>query len=292
MKVLITGAGSQLARELQVTAPRTHTVVARHHSQLDISHEESVFEAVQEVSPDLILNTAAYTAVDRAEKERSEAFRVNAWGAASVARAAASVGARLIHFSTDFVFSGGGHEPLRPDHPPSPINAYGESKLKGESEVMATLGSAAVIMRTAWVYSRFGRNFVKTMLDLMSSESRIRVVDDQIGSPTWARGLARATWKIAKLSELSGIQHWTDDGETSWYRFALAIQQDSNDIGLIDSNCEVDPVSTADYPRQARRPAYSVLDKSSTWQALGSSAPEWGQQLRAMLQDLKDHADA
>jgi dTDP-4-dehydrorhamnose reductase len=235
----------------------------------------------------VIVNAAAYTAVDRAETEKDRAHAVNATGAANVAIAASEAGARLIHVSTDFVFDGRSPLPYRPEDAVAPLSEYGRSKLAGEEGVRAALGESALILRTAWLHAAGGPNFVLTMLRLMKERGSVRVVSDQIGTPTWARGLAAAIWRAAPLTGFSGTHHWTDAGVASWYDFAVAIAEEGQAANLLPSGVLVEPIRTEDYPTPARRPASSVLDKTSAWSVLGTS-PHWRVHLREMLRDIVD----
>lgn len=289
MKVLITGGSGQLGWELQRKIPAGWGVTALNKAELDIRDAAQVREAASQIRPDLIINAAAYTAVDRAEEEAGQAYAINAKGAAYVARAAVHVGARLIHISTDFVFDGTVYRPYPPEAEPNPIGVYGASKAEGERKVAAIAGQAAVILRTAWLYSEYGRNFVKTMLGLMREREVVKVVADQVGTPTWGAGLARAIWRIASRPGSSGIYQWTDAGVASWYDFAVAIQEEARQCGLLVRSIPVLPLSTDEYPTPAARPPYSVLDKSSTWAALNMTAPHWRVSLRQMLSEFKAH---
>lgn len=292
MKVLVTGAGGQLASALQRTAPAGLAVSVLGRARLDVSDAGQVQQVVGDLRPQLIINAAAYTAVDRAEDEPVLAGLVNADGPGHLARAAAACGARLIQVSTDFVFSGEASHPYLPADEPAPTGAYGLSKWQGEQQVQAVLGEAAVIVRTAWVYSATGHNFVNTMLRLMRERDSLAVVADQVGTPTWAHGLAEALWRLAERPSVTGILHWTDAGVASWYDFAVAIQEEALAQGLLSRACAVRPIATADYPTPARRPAWSVLDKRATWQALDCTAPHWRVALRAMLAELKRQEDS
>lgn len=288
--IIITGAGGQLGRELQRLAPADMRVVSLGRADLDITRPQDLQQALGDLRPDWILNAAAYTAVDRAESEEALALRINAEGAGHLAAACASTGTGLVHVSTDFVFDGESGHPYTPDARPAPLGAYGRSKLQGERAVLAA-HPRALIVRTGWVYSRFGGNFVKTMLRLMAERDSLGVVCDQIGTPTWARGLAQALWAAVDRPLLQGIYHWSDAGVCSWYDFAVAIAEEGLAAGLLSSTPEVRPIPAADYPTPARRPACSVLDKQQSWRDLGVAPIHWRVQLRAMLQDLKEHGD-
>ncbi|MEQ9462158.1 MAG: dTDP-4-dehydrorhamnose reductase [Haliea sp.] len=288
--VLITGAGGQLGRELQLTAPAGVALVSLDRGALDITRAEEVRRVFGELRPDWVFNAAAYTAVDRAEGEESLALQINAEGAANLAAACASTGTGLVHVSTDFVFDGESGHPYRPDATPRPLGAYGRSKLEGERAVLAA-HPRALILRTGWVYSRFGGNFVKTMLRLMVERESLAVVCDQVGTPTWARGLARALWAAAERPLLQGVYHWSDAGVCSWYDFAVAIAEEGLAGGLLSRSPAIQPIPASQYPTPARRPACSVLDKQQTWEDFDMAPEHWRVQLRAMLQDLKEHGD-
>ncbi|MDO8862777.1 dTDP-4-dehydrorhamnose reductase [Haliea sp. E1-2-M8] len=288
--VLITGAGGQLGRELQLLAPEDLRVVSLDRAALDITEPQDLRQVLGELRPDWVLNAAAYTAVDRAEGEEALALRINAEGAGHLAAACASTGTGLVHVSTDFVFDGESGHPYAPDAAPAPLGAYGRSKLEGERAVLAA-HPRALIVRTGWVYSRFGGNFVKTMLRLMAERDSLAVVCDQIGTPTWARSLAQALWAAVDRPLLQGIYHWSDAGVCSWYDFAVAIAEEGLAAGLLARSPEVRPIPGSEYPTPARRPACSVLDKQQSWRDLAIAPVHWRVQLRAMLQDLKEHGD-
>jgi len=284
--IMLTGANGQLGWELQRRAQR-RALHAFDREMLDITDRAAVNATTHELRPQVIINAAAYTAVDRAEQEPEQAYAVNRDGVSNLARAAHDCGARLIHVSTDFVFDGKKGSPYRPEDTPAPQCVYGASKLAGEQAAREILARDALIVRTAWVYSSHGGNFVRSMLRLMDSRDALRVVDDQIGSPTSAGGLAECIWRAVDI-ELTGVHHWTDAGVASWYDFAVAIQEDALALGLLSRKIPIEPITTLEYPLPARRPSYSVLDKSGTWRALEYKAPHWGTALRTMLGELKD----
>lgn len=286
-KVVIVGAGGQLGQELQRTASAGVEYVAAARSELNIANEAAVREFLDEHKPKLVINAAAYTAVDKAESEQEEARLGNVVGPGVLAAACAERSIRLIHISTDFVFDGNSSIPYTPDMPTQPLGAYGDTKLAGEHAVQAAL-PAAIIIRTGWVYSSFGGNFVKTMLRLMGSHDTLTVVADQVGTPTWANGLARAVWAAAEREHLSGIYHWSDAGVCSWYDFAVAIFEEATARGLLEKQVRVRPIPAEQYPTPAKRPAYSVLDKEKSWGDLQLEGVHWRAQLRAMLDDYKE----
>ena len=286
MKVLVTGAGGQLGQELARTAPRDCELTLLRSADCDVGDAAAVEAVVRRARPDVVINAAAYTAVDKAESDAANASRVNADGPRHLA-AACGDDARLLHVSTDFVFDGSQGTPWQPLDGPNPQSVYASTKLAGETPVLA-MGPQGVVLRTSWVYSRFGNNFVKTMLKLMGSRPELRVVADQVGAPTWAHGLAHALWRFASKPELSGLHHWRDAGAASWYDFAAAIAEDATAAGLLTSPVAVVPIQTKDYPTPARRPSYSLLDCTQTWNALGLRPPHWRVQLRQMLAELKE----
>jgi dTDP-4-dehydrorhamnose reductase len=283
---LVTGAGGQLGVALQATVPRGWRVVPCDRRQLDVTSEAEAHYVVGRERPGLVINTAAYTAVDAAESEAAVAAMVNTRGAANMAQAAREIGARVIHLSTDFVFDGGQGCPYAPTDATNPLGVYGHTKLDGEREVARLSEGSAVILRSAWVYGIHGKNFVLTMLRLMREKDSVRVVADQVGTPTWDRSLAEAIWLIAERPEMRGVHHWTDAGVASWYDFAVAIQEEAMALRLVDRAVLIQPIRTAEYPTPATRPPYSVLDKSATWGALGRTALHWRENLRLMLREL------
>lgn len=286
-KAIITGAGGQLGWELARGAPDHWECVALGREQLDISDPEAVERCLAQEQPQLLINAAAYTAVDRAESEPDAARRINAEGPGYLAACCADSDIRLIHVSTDFVFDGEASRPYGPGDSTAPLGEYGRSKLAGEQAVLTALPTALVV-RTGWVYSAHGANFVKTMLRLMAQRDELAVVCDQVGTPTWAAGLASALWAAAQRPALQGCYHWSDAGVCSWYDFAVAIAEEGMACGLLQSDTAVRPIPASDYPTPAQRPAYSVLDKSDSWRDLQLAGVHWRVQLRAMLKELKE----
>lgn len=284
MRVMIAGSAGQLGRALQATAPTGVELLAPPEAEFDILDAAKVEAVVRAGRPALVVNAAAYTAVDKAEGDRAAAFAVNATAAGTLAAAAKAAGARFAHVSTDFVFGGDSALPYPPDAPPAPLGVYGESKLEGERLVLAA-HPGAIIVRTAWVYAAEGNNFVKTMLRLMREREEVRVVADQVGTPTHADSLARAIWAL-DAADAKGVFHWTDAGVASWYDFAVAIQEEALAAGLLARAARVVPIRTSDYPTPARRPAMSVLDKTSSW-ALTGPAAHWRTELRTVIARMK-----
>lgn len=283
-KVFVTGMGGQLARELVATAADGVEIVALDQSQLDICDRDAVLRVMHEVSPEVILNAAAFTAVDLAEKESAAADRVNHLAVGFLAEGASVSGARLVHVSTDYVFDGLSPLPYQPDHPTAPASVYGRTKRDGE--LAALRAPDALVVRTAWVYAHHGKNFVATMLRLMHERDEVRVVSDQVGTPTSANGLARALWSLVGAGA-TGMHHWTDAGVASWYDFAVAIRDEAAALGAAKiGRARVTPIRTADYPTPARRPAMSILSKDATWALIGP-ARHWREELREVLSRME-----
>lgn len=291
MKVLVTGASGQVGRALLATAPKDVQAVGFTRAELDIGNAAQVSELVRKHAPDAIVNAAAYTAVDRAETEQDAARSGNETGPRNIALAAREAGAgstrtRLLHFSTDFVFDGNSSTPYTPDAPTNPLSVYGRTKLAGERAVLEAMPDA-IVVRTAWVYAAQGKNFVLTMLRLMKEKGAVNVVADQVGTPTSATSLARAAWHLLGTPGVRGIHHWTDGGVASWYDFAVAIAEEAHAIGLLEQLPKVSAIRTIDFPTPARRPSYSVLDKSAE-KSLGLVPDHWRQSLRAVLREIRN----
>jgi dTDP-4-dehydrorhamnose reductase len=284
MIALIAGSGGQLGRALQATAPPGTTVIAPAEADFDIADAARAATLLRQTGATVLLNAAAYTAVDKAESDAATAHAINATAAGALAAAAAAAGAMFAHVSTDFIFDGSRSTPYPPDAAPAPLGVYGATKLAGEHAVQAA-HPGALIVRTAWVYAARGGNFVATMLRLLRERSDVRVVADQIGTPTHADGLARALWALL-AGDARGVFHHTDAGVASWYDFAVAIQEEALAAGLLQRAVPIIPIRTADYPTPAARPAYSVLDKSATW-AITGVAPHWRTALRDCLQQMR-----
>lgn len=287
---VVLGAGGQVARELQQTQPQAWNVRYLSRDTLDITRTSQLESVLAEQGVVWVINAAAYTAVDRAEEQAELAERVNGEAPGALAACSQRLGIRLLHLSTDFVFDGRQSTPYRPDDATNPLSVYGRSKRLGEEAVLAA-HSSAVVLRTSWVYSRHGNNFVKTMLRLMAERDQLGVVEDQVGSPTWARGLAEACWGFLREPAAGGIFHWSDAGVCSWFDFAVAIRELALDLGLLQRAATIVPIGTQAYPTPAVRPAYSVLDKSASRDLLGRPGLHWREQLRAMLIDLMDEEE-
>lgn len=287
--ILITGANGQLGHEMRHALAddkrfnAIYTDVAGDDvTLLDITDEDEVERMVGDHGIRLIVNCAAYTAVDAAEDNEAAAARLNADAVGILARVAKRHDARMVHVSTDYVFDGQACTPYAEDHPTNPQSAYGRTKLAGERLLLDTLGDGAVILRTAWLYSPYGKNFVKTMVSLGQTKPALKVVFDQVGSPTCARDLARAIVTVITASEWHpGIYHYSNEGVISWYDFTLAIHRLA---GI--KTCDVQPCHSDEFPAKAHRPAYSVLDKTRFKTTFGTRVPYWLDSLEETLHQL------
>jgi dTDP-4-dehydrorhamnose reductase len=286
MKILVTGGSGQLGHEvLAQLRDSAHEVIAPPRAELDLLQPERIGTVIDRYCPDQVIHCAAYTAVDRAENEVKAAFTVNRDAAEALATAVAATGGRMLHVSTDFVFDGKQSRPYREDDATAPLGVYGGSKRAGEQAVLAVLPQA-MVLRTAWVYGVHGQNFVKTILRVAGEGKPLRVVDDQLGTPTWAANIARVMVQLIE-SGASGILHYTDAGQTSWHGFATAILDEAQALGFELKTHEVAPIPTAAYPTAAKRPAYSVLDTGRIERLLSLSIPYWRDSLVQMLKELR-----
>jgi dTDP-4-dehydrorhamnose reductase len=296
--ILLTGVTGQVGQELQQTLTPLGKVIGVTRQQLDLSQPESIREALASVKPNIIVNAAAYTAVDKAETESELAKAINGIAPTVIAQAAQQIGATLVHISTDYVFDGKQYLPYQETDSPNPQGMYGKSKLLGE-EGVRKYSDRHIILRTAWVYGSRGHgNFVKTMLRLGKEREEIRVVTDQIGTPTWSYDLAIAISKLLlKLhtpsqseltnSSLREIYHFTNSGVASWYDFAVAIFAEAQQLDFPLKVKQIIPITTAQYPTPAQRPPYSVLSKVKIAKVLGEYPPYWRDSLKQMLSQLK-----
>ena len=292
MKVLLTGAGGQLGQALIASAPEGIELVATSRQQLDLADLEACRGAVEKHQPDWVLNAGAYTAVDKAESEPELAHAVNAGAPEAFAHALDQQGGRLLQISTDFVFNGTQGTPYQPEQAREPLGVYGASKAAGEAAIQRVFGTErrGLILRTSWVIGPVGKNFALTMLRLHRERDQLGVVADQVGCPTSTLTLAQACWRtlqIADKSELPAVMHWSDAGAASWYDVAVAVGRIGAELGLIDTPAEVQPITTADYPTPAERPAYSLLDCTGTRAALQLNGQHWQHALRDVLQQAK-----
>ena len=285
MKVLLLGSNGQLGWELQRTCPEDIILTTCDFPKVDFLNKSSIKQCINSSKPDYIINTAAYTAVDNAEKEKELAFKINHKAVVEISEQCIRHSISLVHISTDFIFNGQNFKPYQPEDEAIPESVYGKSKLAGEQTVLKILGDQSLIIRTAWLYSSHGNNFVKTMLKQLNEKPELNVIDEQIGTPTWANGLAKAIW-TALEKKIHGIFHWTDAGVASWYDFAVAIQEESLLLELLDTSIPILPIPAHQYPTPAKRPFYSLLDKTSFWQTAGITPSHWRVQLRSMLKEL------
>lgn len=302
--ILLIGTNGQVGRELNQVLPGIGEVTALDRQRLDLTRPEEIRRAIQAFRPSVIVNAAAYTAVDKAESEEPLARAINAEAPAVMAEEAKKAGAALVHYSTDYVFDGLKRSPYREDDPPNPQNAYGRTKLEGERAIQSS-GAAHLIFRTAWVYSTEGRNFLLTILRLATQREELRIVRDQMGAPTLAGEIAAATARVLAqavahenssryLENVSGIYHLTAGGETSWSDFTKAILEEAATppacpwfqaatSGLPLLARRVIPIATHEYPTPARRPAYSVLSNARLNRAFSVQLPDWRTQLHSVF---------
>ena len=296
MRLLLLGANGQVGHALRsALAPLGEVVCTTRSGRLpdgsaceraDFDQPGTLPALVERIAPDVVVNAAAYTAVDRAEGEREAAFRANAEAPAALAEACARQGALLVHYSTDYVFDGTGQRPWREDDPPSPLGVYGASKLAGEEAIRAS-GAQHMVFRTAWVYGVHGHNFMRTMLRLGADRDELRVVADQVGTPTPARLIARTTAQALRNSpQATGLWHLTAAGSTSWHGFAEAVFAGAHARGLLPRMPTVLPIASSEYPTPARRPAYSCLDTDRLQADFGITLPDWKEALSAVLDEL------
>jgi dTDP-4-dehydrorhamnose reductase len=288
VKVLITGGTGQVGHALRQTAPKDIKLLLPTRKEFDLAKPEDIYDKLSLLAPDAIINAAAYTAVNKAEDEPLLAKQINAEAVGIMASYCNQQGIPLVHVSTDFVFSGHQSSPYKPADLPDPVCIYGKTKYAGE--IAATTAYAdTYIVRTSWVYSEHGGNFVKTMLRLAENNPSISVVDDQVGTPTYARDLAQVLWTILAVMPVDKVLHYSNDGQTSWYHFAVEIFSEAQRIGLLQAKPDVRPIPSIDYPTAAERAAYSVLDSSQTIAALGITQNDWQTSLHAMLARLSNN---
>ncbi len=288
-KVLLTGSRGQLGRTLVNQLESSEYIVAAHDvDTLDLLDRNAVSQCFTHFSPEVVINAAAYTAVDLAESEPDKADAINHGVVKYLVTECVKHRARLIQVSTDFVFDGLRSLPYTPDDACAPLNVYGKTKLEGEQAVLNETQCQGLVIRTAWLYSAFGNNFVRTMLRLMAERDELKIVCDQTGTPTAASGLAQLLLKALERPELTGVYHWTDAGTASWYDFAVAIYEEATALGLLTTPVNLIPIPTNEYPTPATRPHYSVLDKTATYRDFALSPMHWRCQLRAVLQTLKE----
>ncbi|GGF84520.1 dTDP-4-dehydrorhamnose reductase [Alteromonas lipolytica] len=281
-KLVVIGKSGQLAWEIARLLP---DAVCLGRDDIDITLAEDIAAKLDTLKPDAVINASAYTAVDKAESDEANAYLINQTAVANLATYCKANNAFFVHVSTDYVFNGEKGSPYTVDDAIEPQGMYGKTKAAGEAEVTAILPEASAILRTSWVYASHGNNFVKTMLRLMAEKPQLGVIDDQIGSPTWAKGLARACVEAATQHH-AGIYHWSDEGVCSWYDFAVAIQQLGLEKRLLTQAVPINPIPSSAYPTPAKRPHYSVLDKTLTRETFTSPLNHWREQLSAMMDEL------
>ncbi|GBE76487.1 dTDP-6-deoxy-L-mannose-dehydrogenase [Microcystis aeruginosa NIES-87] len=286
-KVLLIGAKGQVGQELQVTLPQLGEVISIGREELDLTNSEKIGQLIREIHPDYLVNASAYTAVDKAETEPDLAYSINATAPKIMAEAAEKIQAKFLHISTDYVFDGRKNTPYLETDLTNPLGVYGQSKLRGEEEIK-TVNSQAIILRTAWVYGSYGKsNFVKTMLRLGKEREELKVVVDQVGSPTWSKDIAAAiTQLLINVDNPPGIYNFTNSGVASWFDLTKAIFEEAKISGIPLKIQRVIPITTAEYPTPAVRPAYSVLSSQKISQQLGYIPPYWRDSLKAMLNQL------
>lgn len=288
-KIIVTGANGQLGSELKVLSSSfpQYEFIFVSREQLPIDDEKAVNDLLNAKNPSWLINCAAYTAVDKAETEKEQAFRINGYATGVLAAACKTIDCRFIHVSTDYVFDGNGTSPYKENDPTDPLGVYGASKLEGE-KLAVEKNPASIIIRTSWVYSEFGKNFVKTMLKLMSERESLNVVNDQVGSPTHAADLAAAILQIIQYlqvnsdpADTAGIYHYANAGVISWYDFAVAIKEISG------SKCTVNPIPTSQYPTPAKRPSYSVFNTQKIQNVFGIELRPWKDSLHECISQLQ-----
>jgi dTDP-4-dehydrorhamnose reductase len=289
-KIIVTGANGQLGKEIRMlaTAYPAYQFVFLSREDLPIHDFETIRNFFEITKPQFCINCAAYTAVDKAEEEKDQAFQINAEAVGVLAAVCKKYAAQFIHISTDYVFDGTAAAPYKENDVANPVNTYGATKLKGEQEALQ-YNPSSIIIRTSWVYSEFGKNFVKTMMKLMSEREELKVVNDQVGSPTYAADLAEAILQIISASQAPGnnwhpgIYHFSNNGIISWYDFAVAIKKISG------SKCNILPIPSSNFPTPAKRPSYSVFDKEKIQSAFGISLKDWGDSLSICIEKIKQH---
>ena len=296
MRILLTGSTGQLGNALIKFKPRNIDLITPNKQELNLAKKTQCFNIIKKYKPDWIINSAAYTGVDQAEKEQEIAFAINEEAPKAFAKAIKIYGGKLLHLSTDFVFSGKESKPYLPQHEREPLSIYGKSKANGERGINEILNQTnqSIILRTSWLMGPVGRNFALTMLSLHKKSNKIKVVSDQIGSPTTTYSLAKICWKLINLYSnnndkniiFPSILHWTNAGEASWYEIAIAIGELAINLKLLDHQAEVLPISTSQYPTNAERPIYSVLDCTETIQLLAVKQTHWKNALYEILKKV------
>jgi len=293
LRLLVTGANGQVGWERRQSLAPLGEVIALDRAACDLARPAEAARILRAATPDIIVNAAAYTAVDRAEQEEELATLINGTAVGEIAEAARQLGALLIHYSTDYVFDGRKDAPYAEDDVPHPISAYGRSKLAGERAI-AQCGGRYLIVRTSWIYAARGHNFLKTVLRLARERDELRIVDDQIGAPTWARDLAAATAVMSKQARQeiardgfeSGLFHVTGSGATSWFVFAQAVVKQAEQYGLLARKSKIVPIASSEYPVAATRPKNSRLSGARARHRFQIALPEWEQSLAVCMREL------
>ena len=285
-KALVIGKHGQLARSLVDTAPRYIELLSLARSDINLLDLSDIEKVIEKFKPDVVINASGYTDVEGAESDAINAFSINETGVENIATATSKTNIRLIHISSDFVFDGTSKLPYTTNDKPYPLSVYGASKLAGERVINRLQPKNSSIVRTSWLYSSYGNNFVKTMLTLMAHKESLNVVSDQIGRPTHAKGLAHFIWQLTGLKKLDPIYHWSDLGSTSWYEFAIEIQNIGLNLGLLTRKIPITSIPSADYPSNVERPKYSVLDTSNSLSIL--AAKDWREELTEFLNNVKE----
>ena len=291
-KLLLTGAEGQLGQTFQAffpssILPQKYRLLAADKREMDLAKKRSILDFLEAHAPGLVVNCGAYTAVDTAEGEVEAARKINDEAVFHIARWASEHSCRVIHISTDFVFDGRKKEPYLPLDEANPLGVYGETKLSGERNILKFLPKHGVVLRGSWLYSEYGHNFVKTMIDLMKRKSELGVVNDQIGSPTSTHSLVRVLFRLIENSTISGVFHWCDGAVISWYDFAIEIQRQAHKYGLLARGIPIKPLTTEDYPTPAVRPSYGVLHRGSTLETFGLHETSWKAELEAVILQIK-----
>jgi dTDP-4-dehydrorhamnose reductase len=285
MNVLIIGKSGQLASELVAEKPENIELLCLGREEVDITSIESLNKSITEFQPNIIINASAYTAVDKAESEEKAAYAINQYAVQNIAKQAKKHKARLLHVSTDFVFDGEHNKAYQVDDNTNPCSVYGASKLAGEQEISQYYPENSAVIRTSWLYSSFGNNFVKTMIRLMREKSELGVVNDQIGCPTSANSLAKFLWKICVIEDINSIYHWSDYGVASWYDFAVAIQAIAYENKLLLTKIPIKPIPASSYPTPAARPSFSLLNSNQSH--LIQPSEHWTSKLKHCIKKLK-----
>jgi len=284
--ILVIGKSGQLAWELSELSSPEVRLIFLGRNEINITSKKEVFDTLVKYSPNSVINAAAYTAVDLAEKEKDKAYLINAIAVGYLAETCKTLSIHLTHISTDFVFDGSKSSPYLVGDAINPISVYGASKAEGEALLKKHLSNEACIIRTSWVYSTHGNNFVKTMLRLMQEKTELGIISDQVGTPTYAKGLAQACL-FSAINKITGTHHWTDYGVASWYDFAVVIQEIAYKKKILKKRIPISPIRTQDYPTPAKRPSYSLLDKQSLTTSFAAlEKKHWSLQFEDMLGQL------